>query len=89
MHCLFFIYPRKFYVRSHGKITRRWKSTLRVYGGEQIELLPGMVKARLEVALFPMYYESSALIARPGCLWRENEGHDNFLGYRKQHVWKG
>ena len=45
-----------------------------VIGREQIELLPGMmVRALLEVALFPIYYESSALIPRPGCLWRENE----------------
>jgi len=29
IHCLFFIYARKFYVRSHGKIMRQWKSILR------------------------------------------------------------
>ena len=28
-HCLYFIYAREFYVRTHGKITRQWKSTLR------------------------------------------------------------
>ena len=29
IHCrLCFIYARKFYVRSHGKIARQWKSTL-------------------------------------------------------------
>ena len=28
IHCLLFIYTRKFYVCSHGKITRQWKSTL-------------------------------------------------------------
>ena len=28
MHCLYFIYASKFYVRSQGKITRQWKSTL-------------------------------------------------------------
>ena len=28
-HFLYFIYERKFYVRTHGKITRQWKSTLR------------------------------------------------------------
>ena len=27
IHCLYFIYARKFYLRSHGKITRQWKST--------------------------------------------------------------
>ena len=30
MHCLFFIYARKIYVRAHVKSTRQWKSTLRV-----------------------------------------------------------
>ena len=25
LHCLYLIYERKFYVRSHGKITRQWK----------------------------------------------------------------
>ena len=29
IHCLYFIYTRNFYVRSHGKITQQWKSTLR------------------------------------------------------------
>ena len=29
IHCLYFIYARKFYVRTDGKITRQWKSTLR------------------------------------------------------------
>ena len=28
IHCLYFIYTRRFYVRSQGKITRQWKSTL-------------------------------------------------------------
>ena len=28
IHYLYFIYARKLYVRSHGKITRQWKSTL-------------------------------------------------------------
>ena len=28
IHCLLFIYTRKFYVCSHGKVTRQWKSTL-------------------------------------------------------------
>ena len=27
IHCLYFIYARKFYLRSQGKITRLWKST--------------------------------------------------------------
>ena len=27
IHCLYFIYARKFYVCSHGEITRKWKST--------------------------------------------------------------
>ena len=27
IHCLYFIYARKFYLRSQGKITRQWKST--------------------------------------------------------------
>ena len=27
-HCLYFIYVRKIYQRSHGKITRQWKYTL-------------------------------------------------------------
>ena len=27
IHCLYFIYASKFCVRSHGKITRQWKST--------------------------------------------------------------
>ena len=27
-HCLYFIFARKSYVRTHGKITRQWKSTL-------------------------------------------------------------
>ena len=27
-HCLYFIYVHKIYKRSHGKITRQWKSTL-------------------------------------------------------------
>ena len=27
IHGLFFIYARKFYVRSHGKNTRQWKAT--------------------------------------------------------------
>ena len=27
-HCLYFIYVHKIYKRSHGKITRHWKSTL-------------------------------------------------------------
>ena len=30
IHCLYFIYSRKFYVRSHGKITRQWKSSLKI-----------------------------------------------------------
>ena len=30
IHCLYFIYARKIYVRTHVKITRQWKSTLRV-----------------------------------------------------------
>ena len=30
MHCLYFICERKFYGRTHIKITRHWKSTLRV-----------------------------------------------------------
>ena len=29
MHCLYFIYERKFYARTHVKITRLWKPTLR------------------------------------------------------------
>ena len=29
MHCLYFICKRKFYLRTHVKITRPWKSTLR------------------------------------------------------------
>ena len=28
IHCLYFIYARKIYQRSHGKFTRQWKSTL-------------------------------------------------------------
>ena len=28
MHCLYFICERKFYARTHGKITRQWKSSL-------------------------------------------------------------
>ena len=28
IHCLYFIYERKFYVRSQGKVMRQWKSTL-------------------------------------------------------------
>ena len=28
IHCLYFICERKFYARTHGKITRQWKSTL-------------------------------------------------------------
>ena len=28
MHCLYFIYGLKIYVRSHRKITHQWKSTL-------------------------------------------------------------
>ena len=28
IHCLYFIYALKIYVRSHEKITRQWKSTL-------------------------------------------------------------
>ena len=27
IHCLYFIYARKFYLRSQGKITQQWKST--------------------------------------------------------------
>ena len=27
IHCVYFIYARKFYPRSQGKITRQWKST--------------------------------------------------------------
>ena len=27
IHCLYFIYACKFYVRSHEKITRQWKSS--------------------------------------------------------------
>ena len=27
LYCLYFIYARKFYLRSQGKITRQWKST--------------------------------------------------------------
>ena len=30
IHCLFFIYARKFHVRLHGKITRQWKSNFRM-----------------------------------------------------------
>ena len=30
IYWLYFIYVRKFYVRSHGKMRRQWKSTLRV-----------------------------------------------------------
>ena len=30
LHCLYFICERKFYARSHVKITRHWKSTLSV-----------------------------------------------------------
>ena len=29
IHCLYFIHPRKIYVRTHRKITRQWKSNLR------------------------------------------------------------
>ena len=28
IHCLYFSCERKFYARTHGKITRQWKSTL-------------------------------------------------------------
>ena len=28
IHCLYFICERKFYARTHGKITRQWKSSL-------------------------------------------------------------
>ena len=28
MHCLYFICERKFYARTHVKITRHWKSTV-------------------------------------------------------------
>ena len=30
MHCLYFLCERKFHSRTHVKITRHWKSTLRV-----------------------------------------------------------
>ena len=30
MHCLYFICESKFYARTHVKITRQWKSALRV-----------------------------------------------------------
>ena len=30
LYCLYFIYARKFYLLSHGKITQQWKSTLRL-----------------------------------------------------------
>ena len=29
IHCLYFICERKFYARTHVKITRQWKSTLK------------------------------------------------------------
>ena len=35
IHCLYFIYACKFYVRSHGKITRQWKSTLSNHFGKK------------------------------------------------------
>ena len=30
MHCLYYIYERNFYSRTHVQITRHWKTTLRV-----------------------------------------------------------
>ena len=38
IHCLYFTYACKFYVRSHGKITLQWKSTQRVNGMHRTHL---------------------------------------------------
>ena len=35
IHCLHFIYACEFYVRSHGKVTRQWKSTLNNHFGKK------------------------------------------------------
>ena len=36
MHCLYFIRERKFYARTHVKITQHWKSTLRQVVRKQV-----------------------------------------------------
>ena len=50
-HCLHFIYACKFYVRSHGKVTRQWKSTLNDHFGEKKNLWSASAKGALSPAL--------------------------------------
>ena len=47
-HNVYFIYACKIYVRTHGKITRQWKSTLR-RNAEKVHLFTSRYLDRLNV----------------------------------------
>ena len=51
IHCLHFIYACEFYVRSHGKVTRQWKSTLNNHFGEKKSLWSASAKGALSPVL--------------------------------------
>ena len=51
IHCLHFIYACEFYVRSHGKVTRQWISTLNNHFGEKKNLWSASAKGALSPVL--------------------------------------
>ena len=54
--CLYFIYARKIYVRTHGKITRQWKSTYSLQKCPQFDLTPGSSTNQLFLARLRRFF---------------------------------
>ena len=69
IHCLYFIYACKFYMRSHGKITRQWKSTVTLSfpmpGTVPIETILVSIDHEREIKILTSHWKRFLLFKKP------------------------